>query len=81
MKRAFLLFALFLAAGPLTAQEDAAPRVAVTYTLDATQPKSGTVKVEMLVENNRDDEVTLAWVAPVDGRLGNHGVSRYRLDR
>jgi predicted metalloprotease with PDZ domain len=57
MKRALLLVLLLPVL--VSAQEAAAPPVAVTYTLDITQPKTGTAKVEMLVENNRDDEVTL----------------------
>ena len=72
---ASLAVALLLSA-PLGAQEADAPPVAVTYTLDVTQPKSGEAKVEMLVENNRDEEVTLGlpvW-AP-----GSYRVVSYHL--
>src|SRR5262245_66672222 len=56
MKRALLLFLpLFLVA----AQDEARPPVAVSYTLDVSDPGSGAAKVEMVVEHNADDEVTL----------------------
>jgi predicted metalloprotease with PDZ domain len=58
MKRLFLL-ALLLVPGFLSAQEAAAPPLAVSYTLDVTAPGEGSVKVEMLIENNRDDVLTL----------------------
>jgi predicted metalloprotease with PDZ domain len=64
MKRVFLAFFLPL----LLAAQDVAPPVAVAYTLDATDPKSGAVKIEMSVENNRADEVTLGIPVWMPGR-------------
>jgi predicted metalloprotease with PDZ domain len=55
MKLALLLFLPFLVA----AQDEARPPVAVSYTLDVTDPKSGVARVEMVVTHNADDEVTL----------------------
>jgi predicted metalloprotease with PDZ domain len=55
VRRALLvLFPLLFAAA-----QESAPPVSVSYTLDVTKPESGTAAVEMRVENNRDDEVTL----------------------
>ena len=59
MKRALLFFLPLLIGPALAAQDEARPPVSVSYTLDVTEPKSGAVKVEMRVENNRDDEVTI----------------------
>ncbi|HEY3226660.1 MAG TPA: PDZ domain-containing protein [Planctomycetota bacterium] len=50
------------------AQESATPPVAVSFTLDVTDPESGNVKVEMGVENNRDDELTLGIPVWAPGR-------------
>ncbi|HTF56104.1 MAG TPA: PDZ domain-containing protein, partial [Planctomycetota bacterium] len=41
---------------------------AVSFTLDVTDPGSGNVKVEMGVENNRDDELTLGIPVWAPGR-------------
>ena len=67
MKRALVLFLLLLAP-PLHAQDAAPPPVAVSYTLDVTEPKSGLAKVEMVVENNRDEEVTVGIPVWAPGR-------------
>ena len=68
MKRALFLAVALLLSAPLGAQDADAPPVAVTYTLDVSQPKSGEAKVEMVVENNRDDEVTLGLPVWEPGR-------------
>ena len=60
---AVLLFVL-----SLLAQDTATPPVAVSFTLDVTEPESGNVKVEMAVENNRDDELTLGIPVWAPGR-------------
>src|SRR5688572_10307206 len=72
MKRALLVFLPLLLAA---AQDETVPPVAVAFTLDATdlkidpkQASSGEVRVEMLVENNRDDEVTLGIPVWMPGR-------------
>ena len=59
MRLAVHFLVLLLLAIPGSAQDAAAPPVAVTYALDVTDPKSGIARVEMRIENNRDDEVTL----------------------
>jgi predicted metalloprotease with PDZ domain len=79
MKRALLLLFLPLV---LAAAQEAAPPVAVTYTMDATNPASGEVSVEMLVENNRDDEVTIGiptW-APGSYRLVSYYLGVHNLE-
>src|SRR5688572_29098623 len=71
MKRVLLAFLPLL----LAAQDEAPPRVAVAFTLDATdtgydpkKPASGSVRIEMAVENNRDEEVTLGLPVWMPGR-------------
>jgi predicted metalloprotease with PDZ domain len=59
MRRALFILVPLLVVSTLAAQEEARPPVTVTYSLDVMEPKSGAVKIEMLVENNRDDEVTI----------------------
>src|SRR5688572_31363101 len=70
MNRAISLL-LFLLATPLAAQEAAPPPVSITYTLEVTKPKSGAegeARVEMLVDHNRDDEITLGIPVWMPGR-------------
>lgn len=76
MMRALLTALLLLVAAPRPAQDAPAPPVAVSYTMDVTEPESGIAKVEMVVENNRDDEVTIG--IPVWAPGAYRVVSYYR---
>src|SRR2546427_585899 len=67
------VLAVFLAVAVpvLGAQENAVPPFKISYTLDVADPSDGVVGVEMLLEGNRADDLTLGipvW-APGSYRL------------
>ena len=78
-RSAWLLGLLILATA--TAQE-AAPRLAVSYAVDATAPDSGKIRVAMTVRNNVDDEVRVAipaW-APGAYRIVKYGKQVWNVE-
>jgi predicted metalloprotease with PDZ domain len=72
-RRLTWLFSLILLSS--ASPQDAAPRLAVSYTVDVADPESGKIQVALEVSNNVDDEVRLsipAW-APGAYRIVKYG--------
>ncbi len=65
---------LALAAALSAPAQEAAPPVLVSYVVDVSAPKEGLVKVEMTIENNRDEVVTVGL--PV-WRPGSYRIQQY----
>lgn len=79
-RRLTLLFSLLLLSA-LPAQE-AAPRLAVSYAVDVSNPESGKIRVTMTVRNNTEDDVPIsipAW-APGAYRIVKYCKSLWNLE-
>ena len=67
-RRRILLFSLLLLACPLPGPaQDSAPRLSVSYAVDASNPEGGKIRVVMTVRNNAEDDVSVAIPAWAPG--------------